>query len=202
MNKSTKHVIAIILSIAVLTSSLVFSGAVTALDSDKNLTAIDINYGETYTFNFDDVIEYGVNADSSADAEGNVFYPWRSEDESATAKPATITYGGNEISALELSSSGKAMYIPTAENGLPLLIDPNASYKVDVVSYVKAMSSASGIYAGGGIYEACKAAYSDGGDKTFAESVLWNKASTDLTAAYPIFSTDTAYSSDTDVYAE
>jgi len=202
MNISTKHVIAIILSIAILTSSLVFSGAVTALDSDKNLTAIDINYGETYTFNFDDVIEYGVNADSSADAEGNVFYPWRSEDESATVKPATITYGGNEISALELSSSGKAMYIPTAENGLPLLIDPNASYKVDVVSYVKAMSGASGIYAGGGIYEACKAAYSDGGDKTFAESVLWNKASTDLTAAYPIFSTDTAYSSDTDVYAE
>ncbi len=200
MNKNFKRFTAIVLSVAVLVSVLVFTGA--SIEEKETVAAIDLAYGDTYTFGFDNITEYKANTDSATDAEGNLFYPWRSADGNATAKYAAITYGEQEISALELSSSGKAMYIPTDEKGQPLLIDPNASYKVDITSYVKAMGQSAGIYAGGGIYEAHKAAYSDGGEKTFSGSVLWNNASTDLTAAYPVFSTNTAYTSDVDVYAE
>jgi len=199
--KRFNKLISVILCIAILASSLIISGAVSASASTEAPTAIDINYGETYTFNFDNVIEYKANTDSATDADGNVFYPWRSEDDKATAKKATITYGGEEISALELSASGNGMYIPTDENGQPFVIEPNATYRVVVTSYALALGPWKQFFLGGGIYEANKPEYSNGGSKTFPESIAWNNATYDMTATYPLYRTGAGqYAGDTAVY--
>ncbi len=205
--KRFNKLFAVTLSIAVFASALFVGGVMQADltvsgETEAVGNAIDLDYGETYTFGFDSVPEYTVNTTPSADGQGNVFYPWRSGDGDATAGPATITYGGKEITALELSSSYDSMYIPTDENGLPLVIEPNSSYKVNIVSYAKAISDEGQIFMGGGIYESCSSAYSDGGTKTFPDSIAYNNSTYDMKALYPIFRTASHQYSGSSAYWE
>ncbi len=199
--KRYKKLTSVILCVALLASSIIVSGALPTSAAGENAVANTIGYGETYTFDFDNVIEYKANTDSATDADGNVFYPWRSADDNATAKKATITYGGEEISALELSASGNGMYIPTDENGQPLVLEPNATYRVQVTSYALALGPWKQFFLGGGIYEANKPEYSNGGSKTFPESIAWNNATYDMTALYPLYRTGAGqYAGETAVY--
>lgn len=191
----------VILCIALLASILIISGVAPTSATDQNAAANTIGYGETYTFDFDKVIEYKANFDSSTDGDGNVFYPNRSADPNASAKQTTITYGGKEISALELSASGNMMYIPTDENGQPLVLEPNATYRVQVTSYALSLGAWKQAFFGVGAYEAYKPTYTDVPSRVFPDSTAFNKATTDIEALYPIYrSVSHQYADSSDKY--
>ena len=160
----------VILCIAMVISIIIIDGVISTVAKDENVVANTIGYGETYTFDFDKVIEYKANSDSSTDGDGNVFYPNRSADPNASAKQTTITYGGKEISALELSASGNMMYIPTDENGQPLVLEPNATYRVQVTSYALSLDAWNQAFFGVGAYEAYKPSYTDVPSRVFPDS--------------------------------
>ncbi|MEE0928357.1 MAG: metallophosphoesterase [Acutalibacteraceae bacterium] len=201
MKKLSKRILAITLCLALLASTVILGGAATVSEEKAGLTSIDLDYGETYTFDFSEVKEYKANTDSVT-VDGGTIYPLRSKDSTATAKQATITVGEDQISALELSANNVGMYIPTDKDGIPLAIEPNSTYKVVVSSYRKALVAWGQIFFGGGIYQANLPEFT-GHTETlkFPDSIAWGNSANDLPAYYPVYRTKShQYAGNTAVY--
>ncbi len=178
MSKQLKRITAVALSIAVLISAIVFTGATG--NDDLNAEAIDIGYGESYTFDFDEVNSYKLNAGSSTDADGNTFYPFHTNDGNAKAEGSTITVKTDEsgstekVSALKLSSNGAVQYIPTDKNGIPYVVEPNTKYSVTIDGYVQYATEGQNVHLGGGVINGQQA----------ARSTLWNSSTPGNTSGW------------------
>lgn len=143
-----------------------FEGEVIAADAvvtadmvGKTLYALWEEENNTYTFDFDEVKDFGLltydvpaNA-SSVDQYGQTFYPFVSySGATTTAGGNTVQYNGQTITTLKIAGINHSMlrYIPTDADGLPYIVKPNTKYKVDVTYYTDNWYPTDNIYFGAG----------------------------------------------------
>ncbi len=143
-----------------LSASVVYIDSITIT---KTKAPIDVGY--TKTFEFDT-----VKTSASTDAQGNTFTPFMSQHGQGTdsATQADLDLDGDgevETSTLKLSLTGwNSVYIPTNENGLPFVIEPNTTYTVSIKAYIEAKSSYGQFFIGGGVKsQYARAGYQSGG---------------------------------------
>jgi hypothetical protein len=108
--KQFKRFTAILLSIAILASTLVISGAFSvsaeATVKPDDAPASEL-LSETKVFTFDNVREFAVNKDYGIDSEGNVFYPVHSASGTTTVKQKNFEVNGETVTtAFGLDSDG------------------------------------------------------------------------------------------------
>ena len=162
-----KKLIAVVLSVAILASTLVISGVVASAETESaDYTDIESELlSETFVFDFDKVKEFKVNTDYAIDEEGNAFYPLHSASDKTTVKQKNFTVDGETITTAEISAGGKTVFIPTDENGQPFIIEPNTFYTVKVNVYTMAATGHGQFFMGGGTLasneQACKTSAMD-----------------------------------------
>ena len=149
MKNTMNKFLSLILSVALLLSVCVVSGAnlvVSALENLETEPMKALALGESYTFNFGegDVIKTVANSTTSVDLDGNTFTPFMSQngngvDSAVQTNIDTNGDGVQDTSALKLSLTGwNSVYIPTDANGHPLELEPNTTYSVSVKAYIEA----------------------------------------------------------------
>ncbi|MBQ9769916.1 MAG: hypothetical protein IJW27_06895, partial [Clostridia bacterium] len=155
--------LSVFLSIAITASAIIVATASDksiSVSAESGKTVGKLSVGESYTFNFNEgeVIETLVNKTTSLDADGNSFIPFMGSNKngnSDTATQANIDTDGDGVadkSTLKYSVKGPhSLYIPTDKNGTPLVVEPNATYKVSMKVYVEAKAGWGQFFAGGGV---------------------------------------------------
>ena len=162
-----KKLIAVVLSVAILISTLIIGGAMaTDTVADNDYTGVESELlSETFVFDFDKVRNYAVNSDYVIDQEGNLFYPLHSASDDTTVKQKNFTVDGETVTTVEVSAGGKTVFIPTDENGQPYIIEPNTYYSVRVNYYTMAAIGHGQFFMGGGTLasneQACKTSAMD-----------------------------------------
>ncbi len=216
MKKQLNRIFAVVLSIAILASTLIIGGAVTTpvtaaetasgTGTDPDNTKTGFMLGETHTFDFNDegdVKSYTANTDYSVDEDGTVFYPLHSVNDTTKVEQETfINADGEEVTAAAITGKRTTHYIPTDSNGLPFEIEPNASYKVDVVMYVRAAYASGQAFFGGGMFQSDKAEFNPDTSITFDSSIAYNNAALDLDSADPVYRTSSLGHQSASVYYE
>lgn len=175
MKKITDKLVAIILCFAVLLSTVIIGGVMTATMADDSATVTNLPdnapkseyLSKSYVFDFDEVWEYGDSKDYGVDKEGNVFYPLRSKNNGATAKQKNFVVDGKTVTTVELSTNSATQFIPTDENGQPFIIEPNTRYDIKITYYNMASNPHGQFWAGGGMLNANVAKVSSVHDKNF-----------------------------------
>lgn len=117
--------------------------------AEKTFYAVWAKEDISYTFDFDTVNEYSVlnytnpgESGKSTDQFGNKFYPLTAYDAYApTATGNTVVYNGQNVSTVRISDvhTYQTRYIPTDENGLPFIAEPNKAYSISVTYYAENM---------------------------------------------------------------
>lgn len=177
MKKTTDKLVAIILSVAVMLSTVVISGVLsTSAEDTSTVTVLPDDapaselLSETKIFTFDKVKEFAVNKDYGIDQEGNVFYPLHSANNNATVKQKNFVVDGETVTTAEVSANGVTVYIPTDENGQPFIVEPNTRYDVKIRYYNMAAHKEGQFWAGAGTLSSNQAAYDSDMNKNF---YLW-----------------------------
>lgn len=155
--------LSVFLSVAITASAIIVASASDksiSVSAESGKTVGKLSVGESYTFNFNEgeVIKTLVNKTTSLDADGNSFIPFMGSNKngnSDTATQANIDTDGDGVadkSTLKYSVKGPhSLYIPTDKNGTPLVVEPNATYKVSMKVYVEAKAGWGQFFAGGGV---------------------------------------------------
>ncbi len=151
------------------------------------------NVSDSYTFDFNAGDMPLLSAGTpSVDSEGNTFYPIRAQKETTVVQEdiTVVDAKGNAsvVSTVSFSSSGHGMFIPVDKNGIPFELEPNSTYSVKVVTYAKRVGTWGQLFFGGGVLDANKSTYTNGGTVTFSDST-GNGNPQNYAANYPIFRT-------------
>ena len=147
-----KKLIAVVLSVAILISTLIIGGAM-ATDTVAVNDYTDVEselLSETFVFDFDKVRNYAVNSDYVIDKEGNLLYPLHSASDDTTVKQKNFTVDGETVTTAEVSAGDNTVFIPTDENGQPYIIEPNTYYSVRINYYTMAAKAQGQFFMGGG----------------------------------------------------